>query len=283
MAQIILKGADIFIMVIDFHTHVFPDKIAERTIKILENNILKVQGKEGHAVIRATLDDLKVSMRENSIDYSVVLPIATAPRQTPSINRFAAEINGRDNIVSFGSLHPSQDDWEEVLEGIKEAGLMGIKLHPEYQQIYVDSPECIRILKKCEELGLYTVLHAGNDIGIEPPVHCPPERLAHVLEYVNGDKIIAAHLGAWKDWDNVEKYLVGTPIMFDTAFTVFFIGQEQLLRIIKNHGSEKILFATDSPWEHQGKSAQFVSELPIDKTDVDNILYKNAKKILNLR
>jgi predicted TIM-barrel fold metal-dependent hydrolase len=269
-------------MVIDFHTHIFPDKIAERTIQVLEGNILKVRKKPGHAVIGAKLDDLKASMKKNSIDVSVVLPIATSPRQTPSINRFAAEINGRGGIYSFGSLHPSQDDWETVLEGIKAAGLKGIKLHPEYQQFYIDSPESIRILKKCEELGLYTVLHAGHDIGIEPPVHCSPETLSHVLEYVRGDKIIAGHLGGWEDWDNVEKYLVGTPVMFDTAFTVFFIASEQLLRIIKNHGSDKILFATDSPWEDQGRSAEFVKALPLDKDDKDNILFKNAKKILNL-
>lgn len=270
-------------MIIDFHTHIFPDKIAARTIDVLESNILKVQGTPGHAVIPATLSGLKDSMQRNSIDYSVVLPIVTAPRQAPSINKFAAQINGKDNIFSFGSVHPMQDDWESVLCGIKEAGLKGIKLHPEYQQVYVDSPECIRILKKCEELGLYTVLHAGNDIGIEPPVHCSPVRLSHVLEYVNGDKLIAAHLGAWKDWDNVEKYLVGTPVIFDTAFTVFFIDTEQLLRIIKNHGSEKILFATDSPWEDQGKSARFMESLPLGQGDKDNILFKNAKKILNLQ
>ncbi len=269
-------------MIIDFHTHIFPDKIAKRTIEILEGNVLKIQGTPGHAVIGATLSDLKDSMKRNHIDYSVVLPIATTPRQTPSINRFAAEINGKDGIFSFGSLHPLQEDWEEVLEQIKAAGMAGIKLHPEYQQFYVDSPECIRILKKCEELGLYTVFHAGNDIGIAPPVHCSPDRLAHVLEFVKGDKIIAAHLGGWKDWDRVEQYLVGTPIFLDTAFTVFFIEKEQLLRIIRNHGSEKILFATDSPWEDQGKSAAAISALSLSPSDLENILYKNAQKILKL-
>ena len=109
-----------------------------------------------------------------------------------------------------------------------------------------------------------------------------PDRLAHVLEFVKGDKIIAAHLGGWKDWDRVEQYLVGTPIFLDTAFTVFFIEKEQLLRIIRNHGSEKILFATDSPWEDQGKSAAAISALPLNPSDLENILYKNAQKILKL-
>ena len=96
------------------------------------------------------------------------------------------------------------------------------------------------------------------------------------------DKIVAAHLGGWKLWDDVEKYLVGTPIYFDTAFTLNFITDEQLLRIIKNHGSEKILHATDSPWEKQGQMAKHLSALPLSEEDCNNIFYKNAKKLLKI-
>lgn len=269
-------------MIIDFHTHIFPDKIAERTIEVLEQNIINIQGKKYGAVIPATLDALKKSMSENGVTYSVVLPIATAPKQTPTINCFASEINGKDGIFSFGSLHPSQEDYEEILEGIKESGLLGIKLHPEYQQFYVDSPESIRILRKCEELGLYTVFHTGNDVGVEPPVHCSPERLARVLDYVKGDKIIAAHLGGWCDWEESEKHLAGTPIIFDTAFISPYIDRDLLYRIIEKHGSEKILFATDSPWQSQGEAIEYFKQLGLEQNILDNILYKNAQKILNL-
>ena len=55
-------------MVIDFHTHAFPDKIADRTIEVLEANILKMQGKPKYAVIAGTLDALKKSMEKNNID-----------------------------------------------------------------------------------------------------------------------------------------------------------------------------------------------------------------------
>ena len=79
------------------------------------------------------------------------------------------------------------------------------------------------------------------------------------------------------------KYLVGTPIYFDTAFTLDFITDEQLLRIIKNHGSEKILHATDSPWEKQGRMAKHLSALPLSEEDCNNIFYKNAKKLLKNR
>ena len=113
-------------------------------------------------------------MRENNVDISLVLPIATNVKQSTTINNFAASINGIDGIYSLGSLHPMQSDWESVLYDIKKRA-KGIKLHPEYQQFYIDSKESIQILKKCEELDLITVLHSGKDIGIDPPVHCTPE------------------------------------------------------------------------------------------------------------
>ena len=268
-------------MLIDFHTHIFPDKIAERTVKILEDNIT-ARGRAGKAVIKATADALLSSMDENGVDYSVVLPIATTVTQSATINNFAQIVNNTDRLFSFGSLHPMQEDWERVLYDIKEKGLLGIKLHPEYQGFYIDSPESIRILEKCEELDLLTVLHAGRDIGIDPPVHCMPERLLHVLDYVKGNKIIAGHLGGWCVWDDVEKYLVGTPVYLDTAYTVDFIEKEQLERIIKNHGSKKILYATDSPWEAQGHAKGVINSLSLSDSEKNNIFYQNAKKLLKI-
>ena len=269
-------------MIIDFHTHIFPDKIAARAVAALEGSIHNRFKDNVRAVIAATMDALQVSMSENGIDYSVVMPIATTVTQSSSINKFAKIVNETESLFSFGSLHPMQEDWEYVLEDIKEKGLMGIKLHPEYQQFYIDSAEAIRILKKCEELDLAVVLHAGKDHGVEPPVHCMPERLRHALDYVSGEKIIAAHLGGWDAWDDVEKYLVGTNVMLDTAFTVDFIDTEQLIRIIKNHGSKKILYGTDSPWEAQSHAAEYINTLPLTSDEKSDIFYKNAKKLLKI-
>lgn len=267
-------------MIIDFHTHAFPDKIAEKAMANLEQNIIDIQGRDYPPEGDGTLSSLLEIMKRDNIDISVVLPIATTVTQSRSINRFASEINGKNGIVSFGSLHPFQEDWEQVLEDIKKSGLLGIKLHPEYQKTYVNSPGVIRILKKAEELGLYTVFHAGRDIGMPEPVHCTPQMLRETLEYVKGDKIIAAHLGGWRMWDDVEEYLVGTPIMFDVSYTKGFIAPEQYRRIIKKHGSGKILFATDMPWQSPRVSMEFLEGANLGSEALDNIYYKNALRIL---
>ena len=134
-------------MLIDFHTHTFPEKIAARTVETLQANTMRVEKKYTPAYTDATVPGLLESMNKHGVDISVVLPIATAPRQTNTINMVAQDTNKNERLFSFGSLHPMQEDWEAVIYGIAEKGLPGIKLHPEYQQFYIDSPESIRILK----------------------------------------------------------------------------------------------------------------------------------------
>lgn len=266
-------------MLIDFHSHIFPDRIAAGALKSLSDSIVKYQGVRYPHYTDGTLNGILKSMDDNGVDISLILPIATKPTQTENINNFAKSIRS-DRIASFGSLHPEQDDWEAVLEQLAEDGFKGIKLHPEYQSFYVDSKRSLDILKKCEDLGLYVTLHAGFDYGQPPPAHCQPDRLKNVLDYVSGKYIIAAHLGAFVNWDEVEKHLVGTPVNFDTAFISKFISPEQCKRIIRSHGADKILFGSDSPWQEPKKEYAFLLSLGLDKEEEDKIFYKNALKIL---
>lgn len=270
-------------MLIDFHTHIFPEKIASRTVEILLKNIERVEGANAEAYTDATVSGLINSMNKYGVDYSVVMPIATAPRQTKTINTVAAQTNSMDRLFSFGSLHPMQEDWENIIYDIKEKGLPGIKLHPEYQQFYVNSPESIRILKLCEKLGLYVTLHAGRDVGIEPPVHCMPEMLKNVVDYeVSGKYIIAAHMGGWREWDGVEKYLVGTPILLDTAYVSKDMELNQFERIVKAHGADKILYATDSPWERPDMAQKYINSTSLTEKEKNLIFFENAKKLLKI-
>lgn len=269
-------------MIIDFHTHIFPDKMAERSIDILE-------GKSGfQALTDGTLQGLKDSMKKNHVDYSVTLPIVTKPSQFDSINDFAASISNTEGIISFGGIHPDNDNISERLAYIKSLGLRGIKLHPDYQgPTYIDDDRYIRIIKECIRLDLCCVIHAGMDAGLPIPIHCPPDRAYLMLQEVLKDctkdsKIVLAHMGGHMQWELVERLLIGQNVYFDLAYSLNDITKSSLLYIIKNHGSDRILYATDSPWEDQGNTANFVKGLPLSQEDKDNILYKNAVRLLGL-
>ena len=94
--------------------------------------------------------------------------------------------------------------------------------------------------------------------------------------------MIAAHLGGQSMWDDVEEYIAGTDIYIDTSMGFEMYSTEQFLRILKKHGSDKILFGTDSPWSDSGKERQKLLSLPISDEEKENILHKNAEKLLRI-
>ncbi len=269
-------------MIIDIHTHIFPEKIAGRTIEVLRKGIKAMQGEDYPATAHtdATVQGLLKSMETAGVIKSFVMPIATKPSQFDSINKFALEITG-DKIISFGSLHPYMDEPVKALESLKAAGICGIKLHPEFQSFYIDCGQSIEIIKKAHELDMWVMLHTGNDIGLPPPCHCTPSMLKNLLNYVSGEKIIAAHLGGWQLWDEVYDTLCGTPIYMDTAFIADFIDKKLCEKIIKKHGADKILFGSDSPWENPAHTLEFINSLDISDKDKEKIKYRNAENLFS--
>ena len=266
-------------MVIDFHTHIFPDKIAARSIEHLEN------ASGITAATNGTLNGLLDSMVKNEVDLSVILPVVTKPSQFESVNHFAAEINEKykGKLISFGGIHPDSKDYEAELDRIRELGLPGIKLHPDYQGVMIDDSRYMKIIEYADALGLMIIVHAGIDIGLPSPIHCPPDKAMKVIETIKPDKLILAHLGGWKQWEEVFEILAGEHVYFDTSFTLDYIEQELFLKIVKKHGHEKILFATDSPWSNAAKVVEIVRNMPLEQNVIEDILSGNAKRLLKMQ
>ncbi|MBE6685948.1 MAG: metal-dependent hydrolase [Ruminococcaceae bacterium] len=268
-------------MIIDFHTHNFPDRIAERTISLLESHGTK-------ANTNGTLQGLKDSMKDADIDISVVLPVMTAVKQFETVNKYAAETNGKDGIISFGGIHPECDSPEEKLEYIKSLGLKGVKIHPDYQGSFINDERYIRIIKHCVKTGLFVVTHAGLDPAFPEVVRATPERILDMYDKVYCGKeperasIILAHLGSLDETDKVMEMIAGKMFYLDTAVMLDRISGDKTVRLIKAHGSDKILFATDSPWAPQKKFVELLKDLPLTDDEKDNILWKNAKNMLNI-
>lgn len=270
-------------MVIDFHTHIFPEAIAAKTISHLEkvgNNSAFTDG---------TIAGLKRSMEAANITTSVILPVVTKPSQFDSVNRYAASINEKDGILSFGGIHPDSNDYQEELKMISNLNLKGIKLHPDYQNTYIDDQRYLNIIQYALNLGLIISIHAGVDIGLPTPVHCPPAKSSKMLETVlsqtsnSSPSIILAHTGGYMQWDEVEQNLVGKNVYFDLSYSLGIIPTQQVLRIIHTHGSKKILFATDSPWGGQSETLAHFYSLNLTQEEQEDILYKNASKLLGLK
>lgn len=270
-------------MLIDFHAHIFPDAIAEKAIASLKKGLWNKQGADYPALTYAdgTINGLLKSMEENGVDLSITMPVVTSAKQTDSINNFAQSVMS-DKVISFAGIFPLQDDWETKMEEIKEAGFLGIKLHSEFQQLFLDSERAIAIFKKAHDLDLIVMLHAGEDPGVICPDYSSPKRIAKGLQEAKGVKLIAAHMGGWDSWDEVEEYLVGKDIYFDISMVNDFLSLEQCERIIKNHGSDKVLFGTDSPWQKPSDVVNYLKSMDLTDEDFQKITHKNALKLLGI-
>ncbi len=269
-------------MIIDFHTHIFPDKIAIATIDALSKNASIPAHSDG------TYSGLISKMERAGVDISVNLPVVTRPAQLDSITKFALEINSRATdgarIISFAGMHPDAQDYEERLEDIKARGFIGIKLHPDYQGTFFDDEKYIRILKKAKELDLITVTHAGFDgafVGQE--IKCTPVRTLRVLDALGGyDKLVLAHMGANELFDDAYARLAGENVYFDTSYVLSSIGQKMFYNILERHGADKILFATDNPWQDARAQLDILKSYGLGTEAENKILCENAKKLLKL-
>ncbi len=260
-------------MLIDFHTHCFPDKIASKAIE-------KLSFASGglYPNTDGTVDGLKCIMKEQGVDKAVVLNIATNAHQQKSVNDFAASINNGE-IISFGTVFPDSEDVLEELERIKALGLKGVKLHPDYQGFFVDDEKMFPIYKKISELGLITVFHAGLDYGFPPPYGATPDRMAKALQHFDSP-VIAAHWGGLGCGKDVLKYLCGKDIYFDTSFGYSTMPKYYAEKIIEKHGTNKILFGTDSPWHTAKMEIRMLSTLGLSNGDMENITHTNAENLL---
>ena len=268
-------------MIIDFHTHFFPEKIANSTIKALEQN------SSGKANTDGTYNGLLSHMKSSGVDLSIGLPVMTKPTQFDSLNRYALEINsnfnGKNGILSFAGIHPKCDNINDKMKFIKDSGFKGVKIHPDYQGCFIDDEGYVEILKCAKDLDLIVVTHSGIDDGYAGfPVRCPPELVAKVIDKVNHNKFVLGHYGAHKQWRKVLEILCEKDVYFDTAFTFHEIDKQLFIDILNKHGEDKILFATDCPWRGMADDLAIFNSYNLSKQTYDKILYKNALRLLQI-
>ena len=148
--------------------------------------------------------------------------------------------------------------------------------------MYFDNIRYERIIDAASELGLITVVHAGVDPKCPEDVHCTPKMARKVLDDVKPEKLVLAHMGGNEMWDDVERYLVGQNVYFDTGVILNTMPQEQFLRIVHMHGADRILFGTDSPWADQKNFVALLEHMSLTEEEKAAIFSENAKKLLGI-
>lgn len=280
-------------MIIDFHTHTFPKKIVVRTIEYLSQKAHMAPSLEG------TGEGLLSSMEKAHVDYCVTFGVATKPEQVPALNDIAIKNVGHPKFIYFGAMHPHYPNKISELHRLKAAGVKGVKIHPVYQECPMACPNFISIYKECVKLDMIVLTHAGYDVGFPGSDYCGPLEAKKAMDEVPDLKLVLAHMGGWKQWDEARELLSGYPVYLDTSFSwggirpnpgenhytkeeLLLMNKEEFLKTIDTFGYERILFGTDSPWTDQAESIDFIRSLDLLPDQTNAILGENAKKLLNI-
>ena len=282
-------------MIIDVHTHTFPDAIAARAVKQLQQNSHIALFSDG------TEKGLIENDKRADVDWSIVQPVATNPEKVCHLNDYVFGMNGKERgkgLYSFAAMHPAFGGWEKELERIKAAGVAGIKLHPPYESVAIDDPRSIAILRKCKEIGLIVLMHSGRDVGLPGATEALPGKIRRALDAVGSMRLIAAHMGSWGCWEEAEQLLADTGIYLDTAFSLGTITpapddhpwlkndlnlleDAAFCQLVRAFGADHVLFGTDSPWADPAAEVKKIRSLPLSESEKENILGKNAEALLS--
>jgi hypothetical protein len=260
--------------IIDFHTHIFPDSLAQRAI-----DALKSHSPEAKSYTNGTISGLRKSMKQAGISRSVLLPIATKPSQVATINKGCKDLMA-DDVIPFGTLHPGSGTFADDIALLASLHVKGIKFHPEYQDFYIDNRAFFPMYEAIQSSGLIVVFHAGKDPGPFTCDHALPPAIKKLHENFPRLKIVAAHMGGWRVWTEVEMNILGLPFYFDTSAVREWMDKNEFMRLARKHGTDRLLFGTDSPWFDQAADVRWIDSMELTQEEKDRIFFKNAEALL---
>ena len=258
---------------IDFHAHIYPEKIAAKASESVGHFYnIPIQ----HT---GTAQSLIASGERAGISRFLVQSVATRADQVAGINRFIASVCQEDpkRFVGYGTLHPQLESPEEAIRQLELLGLKGVKLHPDFQQFEIDDPKMYPIYEMLE--GRFPILFHVGDYRYD---YSHPRRLAKVLRQFPRLQAIAAHFGGWSVWKDGETYLADTNCMIDTSSTLPFLPKQEAERLVRVYGARRVLFGTDFPmWDHASEWDRF-SHLDLTEQEQKLICHDNACRILGI-
>ena len=257
----------------DFHAHAFPDNLAARAIPLLEEESSTKANLDG------TVSSLLDSMDKAGISRSVVVSIATNANQYDSILRWSLSI-ASERIMPFPSVHPDDPEIMVHIDQIANSGCRGIKMHPYYQEFTLDEERMEPIYKRIQLNDLVLLMHTGFDMAFDRIRVADPARIIHVVEMFPDLKLVTSHLGAWQDWDRVERHLLGKPVYMDVSYTLPFLETAKVKEFLLSHPAEYLLFGTDTPWGNQEKDLRAFRGMDLGERRTKALFHENAARLL---
>ncbi len=259
-------------MIIDAHAHIYPEKIAERAVKGIEDFY------NMHVDYNGTVSELIKAGGEAGVSRFIVQSVATVPGQVQSINNFIAKCVEKypDKLIGFGALHPDFEDIRGETARMESLGLRGIKLHPDFQRFNLDDERAFPIYEIAEERRLPILFHIGDN----RQDFSSPERLLNVVKKFPKLIAIGAHLCGWSMWDKGAELFAHSGVYADCSSTLYAMSPEHAAELIREIGTVRVMWGTDYPmWNAKEEIARF-NKLPLTAEEREDILSHNALRLL---
>ena len=269
--------------IIDAHCHVFPDAIAEKS-KSAVSEFYELPMYTAGTEQNLQKERSRV-MSVNGTDYKIVRQLISAPavtaKQTASINSFiAALVKQDDAFIGFGTLHPENTNYAGILSSFKQNGLLGLKLHSDFQRFSIDDPDMYPVYETAEKLGLPILFHMGD----RKLDFSHPRRLQTVLQCFPHLTVIAAHMGGYSHWSEAFDVLMPSKrLYFDLSSTLQFIDGGLLRKFLDKFGEEQFFFGSDFPMWDPSKELERLLSFQLPESTLQNILHDNFIRYIEKR
>lgn len=261
-------------MIIDAHTHVWPDRIAELA---LGGN--RVPGLEARG--DGTVGGLGRDMAESGVDVSCCLAIANEARHVDSVNRFVAGL-ADETHVPFGTVHVELSV-EENLASLERHGITAVKIHPLFQRYALDDP---RLWEIFEAFGSdYAVItHVGEGGDELTNGLSSPRMIRDISRQFPDLRLIACHFGGYKILDDAEEMLAGADVVLETSWppSLATLRPERVRALIRKHGAERIVFGSDWPMTSPAEEIRAIEGLGLSDDETKLVLGGTLARVLSL-
>ncbi|MBQ8894715.1 MAG: amidohydrolase family protein [Clostridia bacterium] len=256
---------------IDFHTHIYPEPIADKATKAVRDFY---EFEEGG--VHGTAEFLLEQGKKAGVEEFVVLPVALNPKQVRKINQNIIEETAlHPELHGFGTVHAAMENMEEELEFIEKNGLLGIKIHPDTQLFNIDDERLFPMYAAIQ--GKMPIMIHTGDYRYD---YSHPRRLVKILEMFPKLEVIGAHFGGWSLFGEAYELLKNRSCWVDLSSSRQFMSEAEFLKYIDLYGADRVLYGSDFPLWDPKEEAEFFLRLPLAEDAREKIAWKNAEKIM---
>lgn len=261
-------------MIVDVHTHVWPDRIARRALGTPAEGIRRFGD--------GTVAGARESMERAGVDRNVCLAVADTPERLEAANAFVGGLDP-EWFIGFGTVHAGRSP-DENIRSLRDNGLRGVKIHPLFQGYPLDDRRLWDVLAALE--GEFVCLfHVGPEMAGGENRLATPRMVAEIAEAFPRLAIIAAHLGGYHVHDAALEHLIGRPgIYLDTSWppSIGSVDRAVVRAAIERHGPERVVFGSDWPMADPGAEIAAIRALGFDPDTTASILGGTLTTLLGL-